>query len=108
MLVLEINSIGFVANYLCLILGYLGKFLCYKALTGLPQENLLKKIYSHVQDTVISLDITRDPLTGPINNACSNSDHKFELSSITQAQSEQQAKFQQRRKNLRQLWDGFV
>ena len=43
MLVLEINSIGFVANYLCLILGYLGKFLCYKALTGLPQENLLKK-----------------------------------------------------------------
>ena len=25
MLVLEINTIGFVANYLCLVLGYLGK-----------------------------------------------------------------------------------
>ena len=36
-LVLEINSIvGFVANYLCLILGYLGKFLYYKTLTGWP------------------------------------------------------------------------
>ena len=34
----------------------------------------------------------------PINNACSDSGHKFELSSITQVQSEQQAKFQQRRK----------
>ena len=34
MLVLEINPVvGFVANYLCLILGYLGKFLCYKTLT---------------------------------------------------------------------------
>ena len=44
----------------------------------------------------------------PINNACSDSDHTFELSSITQAQSEQQGKFQQRRKNLPQLWDGFI
>ena len=44
MLVLEINSIvGFVANYLCLVLGYLGKFLNYKTLTGWPSENLLKK-----------------------------------------------------------------
>ena len=31
-------------------------------------------------------------LTRPINNACSDSGHKFELSSITQAQSEQQAR----------------
>ena len=37
MLVLEINPIvGFVTNYLCLVLGYLGKFLYYKALTGWP------------------------------------------------------------------------
>ena len=44
LLVLEINSIvGFVANYLYLVLGYLGKFLYYKTLTGWPWENLLKK-----------------------------------------------------------------
>ena len=37
MLVLEINSIvGFVANYLCLVLGYLVTFLYYKTLTGWP------------------------------------------------------------------------
>ena len=97
MLVLEISaSVGFVANFLCLVLGYLGKFLYYKALTCWPWENLLKKNHSHIQ---VTIDITRwDHLTGPINNACSDSDHKFELSSITQAQSEQQAKFQQRRK----------
>ena len=54
------------------------------------------------------LDARWDPLTRPINNACSDSGHKFELSSITQAQSEQQEKFQQRRKNLPELWDGFT
>ena len=37
MLVLEISSVvGFVANYLCLVLGYLVKFLYYKTLTGWP------------------------------------------------------------------------
>ena len=37
MLVLEINPVvGFVANYLHLVLGYLGKFLYYKTLTGWP------------------------------------------------------------------------
>ena len=37
MLVLEINPIvGCVANYLYLVLDYLGKFLYYKALTGWP------------------------------------------------------------------------
>ena len=37
MLVLEITPIaGFVAKYLYLVLGYLGKFLYYKALTGWP------------------------------------------------------------------------
>ena len=36
-LVLEINPVvGFVANYLCLVLGHLGKFLYYKALIGWP------------------------------------------------------------------------
>ena len=46
MLVLKINPIvGFVANYLCLALGYLGKFLYYKTLTGWPWGNLLKKNY---------------------------------------------------------------
>ena len=35
MLVLKINPIvGFVANYLYLVLGYLGKFLYYKTVTG--------------------------------------------------------------------------
>ena len=34
-----------------------------------------------------------------INTACSDSGQKFEFSSITQAQSEQQAKFQQRKKS---------
>ena len=37
MLVLEVNPIvGFVANYLCLAMGYFRKFLYYKALTGWP------------------------------------------------------------------------
>ena len=37
MLVLEINPIvGSVANYLCLVQGYLSTFLYYKALTGWP------------------------------------------------------------------------
>ena len=57
MLVLEINSlVGFVANYLCLVLGYLGKFLYYKTLTGWPEKICLKKNYSHIQITVILLD----------------------------------------------------
>ena len=44
MLVLKINPIvGFVVNYLSLVLGYLGKFLYYKTLTGWPGGNLLKK-----------------------------------------------------------------
>ena len=46
-------------------------------------------------------DITRwDPVIGPINNAFSDSGHKFELSSITQAQSEQQEKFQQQQQKI--------
>ena len=58
MLVLKINPIvGFVANYLCLVLGYLGKFPYYKTLTGWPWENLRKKKdYSHIQVTEILLD----------------------------------------------------
>jgi len=57
MLILEINPlVGFVANYLCLVLGYLGKFLYYKTLTGWPEKIYLKKNYSHIQVTVILLD----------------------------------------------------
>ena len=37
MVVLEINPIvEFVTNYLYIVLGYLGKFLYYKVLTGWP------------------------------------------------------------------------
>ena len=37
MLVLEINpNVEFVANHLCLVLVYLGKFLYCKVLTGWP------------------------------------------------------------------------
>ena len=98
MLVLEINSVvGFVANYLCLVLGYLGKFLYYKTLTGWPEKIYLKKNYSHIQVTVILL--VGIPHARPINNACSDSGHKFAFSSIIQVQSEQQAKFQQRKKS---------
>ena len=44
-LVLKINPIvGFVANNMCLVLGYLGKFLYYQTLTGWPWKNLLKKL----------------------------------------------------------------
>ena len=57
LLILKINPIvGFVANYLCLALGYLGKFLYNKTLTGWPRGNLLKKNYSHIQVTVILPD----------------------------------------------------
>ena len=45
MLVLEINSIvGFVANYLCLVLGYLVKFLYYKTQLVGPEKIYLKKL----------------------------------------------------------------
>ena len=51
MLVLKINpTVGFVANYLCLFLGYLGKFLYYQTVTGWPWENLLKKKLNHTKD----------------------------------------------------------
>ena len=63
MLVLEINSVvGSVANYLCPVRGYLGKFLYYKTLTGWPWENLLlKKNYRHIQVTVILLEKAMAP-----------------------------------------------
>ena len=72
MLVLEINPVvGFVANYLCLVLGYLSEFLYFQDLTGWPRENLLKKNYSYIQ---VTIDIIRwNPLTWPINNTYSDS-----------------------------------
>ena len=100
MLVLKISPIvGFVASYLCLaLLGYLGGFLHSKGLTGwLLGIYFKRKNFTPVQDT--DIDITRwNPLTWPINNACSDPVHKYEFSSITQAQSKQQATFQPRNK----------
>ena len=90
-LVLEINPIvGFVANYLCLVLGYLGEFLYSKSLSGWPWENLLKKKnYGHIH---VTIDITKwNPLTQPINNASSDPGHKFEFSSISLNQSSKQS-----------------
>lgn len=84
---------GFVANYLCLVLlGYLGGFLTSKVLTGSPQKLILESKLSPAQAT---LDITRqDPLTWPVNNTCSDlAIYEFSFR-VTQAQSEQQAKFQ--------------
>ena len=89
MLVLEINPIvGFVANYLYLVLGYLGKFLYNKTLTGWPWKNLLKKKF-----IVIFSSLWYYQMGSPINNVYSDSGHKFEPFSIPQAQSEQQEKF---------------
>ena len=99
MLVLEINPIvEFVANYSCLVLGYLGEFLYPKALIGWPWKNLLwKKNYSHIQ---VTIDVARwDPLTWPINNACSDPGHKFEFSCITQAQSGNKQSFSKGKKS---------
>ena len=94
MLVLKINPIvGFVANYLCLVLGYLGKFLYYQTLTGWPWENLLKN-YSHIQVTVILLD--RIPSPGQLIMPALTLAINLSFFSITQAQSEQE-KFPQRR-----------
>ena len=54
-----------------------------------PEKIYLKKNYSHIQVTIY---ITRcDPLTWSINNAYSDSGHKYEFSSVNQAQSDQQA-----------------
>ena len=60
MLVLEINpTVEFVANHLCLVLAYLGKFLYCKVLLVGPEKIYFKKIYGHIQATI---DITRwDP-----------------------------------------------
>ena len=107
MLVLEINSIvGFVANYLCLVLGYLVKFLYYKTLTGWPWENLLKKNYSHIQVTVILLDgipslgqLIMPSLTLAINLSF------FLLLKLNQSNKKS---FSKGGKNLPQLWDGFI
>ena len=106
MLVLEINTIGFVANYLCLVLGYLGKFLYYKTLTGWPRGNLLKKNYSHIQVTVTLLDGIPSPgqlimpaLTLTINLSF--------LLLLKLNQSNKQS-FSKGGKDVSQLWDSFI
>ena len=49
------------ANYLCLVLGYLGKFLYYKTIVGPEKIYSKKKNYSHIQVTVILLDEIPSP-----------------------------------------------
>ena len=107
MLVLEINSVvGFVANYLYLVLGYLGKFLYYKALTGWPWGNLLKKKnYSHIQVTVILPDrihslghLMMPTLTLAVSLSL------FLLLKLNQSNKKSFSKGE----NLPQFWEGFI
>ena len=72
------------------------KFLYYKTITGCPWENLLKKNYSHIQVTVILLDGI--PSLGQLIMPALTLAINLSFFSITQAQSEQQEKFQQRKK----------
>ena len=105
MLVLKINPIvGFVANYLCLVLGYLGKFLYYQTLTGWPWENLLKN-YSHIQVTMVLLDRIPSPgqLIMPALILAINLSF-FLLPKLNQNKKG----FHKKGKNLPQLWDGFI
>lgn len=52
---------------------------------------LEERSYSFVQGTI---DIRWDPLTWPVSGTCSDHGYKYEFSfKVTQAQSEQQAKF---------------
>ena len=105
MLVLKINPIvGFVANYLCLVLGYLGKFLYYQTLTGWPWENLLKN-YSHIQVTMVLLDRIPSPgqLIMPALTLAINLSF-FLLPKLNQNKKS----FHKEEKNLPQLWDGFI
>ena len=107
MLVLKINPfVGFVADYLCLALGYLGKFLYYKTLTGWPWENLLKKNYSHIQVTIILLDgiLSLGQLIMPALILAINLSF-FLLLKLNQNNKKS---FSKGGKNLPQLWDGFI
>ena len=98
MLVLEINSIvGFVANYLYLVLGYLGNFLYYKTLNWLALRKFTWKNYSHIQVTMILPDgipslgqLIMPTLTLAINLSL------FLLLKLNQ--SKKKKKFQQKRK----------
>ena len=104
--VLENNPIVvFVANYLCLVLGYLSKFLYYKILTGWPWKNLLKN-YSHIQVTMVLLDRIPSPgqLIMPALTLAINLSF-FLLLKLNQSNKES---FNKGGKNLPQLWDGFI
>ena len=110
MLVLKINPIvGFVANYLYLVLGYLGKFLYYKTLTGWPWGNLLKKyiyIYSHIQVTVILPDgiLSLGQLIMPTLTLAIN----LSLFLFLKLNQSNNKSFSKRKRNLPQLWDRFI
>ena len=108
MLVLEINSIvGFVANYLYLVLGYLGKFLYYKTLTGWPWGNLLKKnIYSHIQVTLILPDCI--PSLGQLIMPTLTLAINLSLFIFLKLNQSNKKSFSKRKRNLPQLWDRFI
>ena len=103
MLLLEINPIvGFVANYLCLVLGYLSKFLYYKTLTGWPKN----KNNSHIQVTVILLDELPSPgqLITPALTLAINLSF-FLLLKLNQ---NNKISFSKGGKTFPQLWDKFI
>ena len=103
MLILKINpTVGFAANYLCLILlDYFDGFLHSKALIG-PKELYFRR--KEVQSCSGYSSYYYNSLTWPISYTCSDSGHKHEFSSkVTQAQSEQQAKIQPRYYGIKAL-----
>ena len=105
MLVLKINPIvGFVANYLCLVLGYLGKFLYYQTLTDWPWKNLLKN-YSHIQVTMVLLD--RIPSLGQLIVPAQTLTINLSFFLLPRLNQNKKS-FHKGRENLPQLWDGFI
>ena len=102
MLILEINPlVGFVANYLCLVLGYLDKFLYYKA-----NWLALKKIIVIFRSLLILLDGIPSPgqLIMPALTLAINLSF-FLLLKLNQSNKKS---FSIGRKNPPELWDGFI
>ena len=107
MLVLEINSIvGFVANYLCLVLGSLVKFLYYKTNWLALRKFTFKKNYSHIQVTVILLDGI--PSLGQLIMPALTLTINLSFFLLLQLNQSNKKSFSKGGKNLPQLWDGFL
>ena len=94
------------ANYLCLVLGYLGKFLYYKTLTGWSWENLLKKNHSHIQVSVVLLGGIPSPgqLIMPALTLAMN----LSFSLLLKLNQSNEKSFGKGGKNLPQLWGKFI